>query len=181
MTARLREKYRKEVVPQLVAERGYHSPMQVPRLEKVVLNIGLGEAVQNPKALESAAKDLAAISGQKPVITRAKQSIAGFKVRAGVQIGLKVTLRRERMFHFLDKLFHAVLPRSRDFRGVARASFDGQGNYHLGLREQLLFPEIDYMVDKMRGLQVTVVTTARNKEEAERMLGLLGMPFAKEG
>jgi large subunit ribosomal protein L5 len=154
--------------------------MEVPRLEKVVLNIGLGEAVQNPRAIESAVQDLAAISGQKPVVTRARRSIAGFKIRAGMPIGVMVTLRGRRMYDFLDRLMNAVLPRIRDFRGVSRKAFDGRGNYSLGLREQLIFPEVDYdKIDRVRGLQVVVVTTARTDEEARRLLELLGMPFAR--
>ncbi len=177
---RLKEKYLQEVVPALMEEFGYTNVMQAPRLERVVINIGLGEAIQNQKALESAEKDLATISGQHPVITRAKKSIAGFKLRAGMPIGMKVTLRGRRMYEFLDRLLNAVLPRIRDFRGVPRNSFDGRGDYSLGLREQLIFPEIDYdKVDKARGLEVTIVTTALSDEEGRRLLELLGMPFVK--
>ena len=154
--------------------------MEVPRLEKIVLNIGLGEAIQNPRALEAASGDLASISGQRPVITRAKRSIASFKLRAGMAIGLMVTLRGERMYHFFDKLVNAALPRIRDFRGVSRNSFDGRGNYTLGIKEQIDFPEIEYdKVDKVRGLQVSIITTARNDDEGRRLLELLGMPFAR--
>jgi large subunit ribosomal protein L5 len=154
--------------------------MQAPRLEKVVLNIGLGEAIQNPKAVEMAAEDLAAISGQKPVPTKAKKSIAVSHLRKGNIIGLMVTLRGERMYHFLNKLINAALPRIRDFRGVPRDSFDGKGNYSLGLREQIIFPEVDYdKIDKVRGLQVSIVTTAKNDEEGRRLLELLGVPFSR--
>jgi large subunit ribosomal protein L5 len=177
---RLKEKYLQEIVPALMDEFGYTNVMQAPRLERVVINIGLGEAIQNPKALESAERDLATISGQHPVITRAKKSIAGFKLRAGMPIGMKVTLRGRRMYEFLDRLLNAVLPRIRDFRGVPRNSFDGRGDYSLGLRDQLIFPEIDYdKVDKARGLEVTIVTTALSDEEGRRLLELLGMPFVR--
>jgi large subunit ribosomal protein L5 len=159
-------------------EFSYKSPMQVPRLEKIALNIGLGEAIQNAKALEAAERDLATISGQHPVTTRAKKSIAGFHLRKGTAIGMIVTLRGERMYHFLDKLVNAALPRIRDFRGVPRDSFDGHGNYSLGIKEQIIFPEIDYdKVDKVRGLQVTIITTAETDDEGRRLLELLGMPF----
>jgi len=177
---RLKGKYQQEVVPTLMVDFGYNNLMQVPRLEKVVLSIGLGEAIQNPKALEMAERDLADISGQHPVITRAKRSIASFKLRAGMPIGMMVTLRGRRMYDFLDRLVNVVLPRIRDFRGVPRNSFDGKGNYSLGLREQLVFPEIDYdKVDKARGLEVTIVTTAVSDEEGRRLLELLGMPFMR--
>jgi large subunit ribosomal protein L5 len=177
---RLKDRYRSEVVPRMMREFGYINVMQVPRLEKVTLNIGLGESLQNPKAIESAESDLASIAGQHPVITRAKKSIATFKVRKGMAVGMMVTLRGRRMYDFLDKLFNAVLPRIRDFQGTARTSFDGRGNYSLGLKEQIIFPEIDYdKVDKIRGLQVTVVTTSRSNEEGLRLLELLGMPFRK--
>jgi large subunit ribosomal protein L5 len=176
----LKEKYLAEVVPQLKDKFGYANIMQVPRLEKVVLSVSLGEALQNPKALESTAGDLAAITGQHPVITRAKKSIAAFKLRVGMSIGIMVTLRGERMYDFMDKLINVTLARIRDFRGVSRESFDGQGNYNLGVREQIVFPEIDYdKVDKVRGLQVTINTTARSDEEAMSLLELLGMPFAR--
>ncbi|HJX69519.1 MAG TPA: 50S ribosomal protein L5 [Dehalococcoidia bacterium] len=177
---RLKGKYHQEVVPTLMVDFGYNNLMQVPRLEKVVLSIGLGEAIQNPKALEMAGRDLADISGQHPVITRAKRSIANFKLRAGMPIGMMVTLRGRRMYDFLDKLFNAVLPRFRDFQGVSRNSFDGRGSYSLGLKDQLIFPEIDYdKVDKGRGLEITIVTTASSDEEGRRLLELLGMPFAR--
>jgi large subunit ribosomal protein L5 len=178
MTSRLRERYRDEIVPQLVREFGYTSVMQAPRLSKVVINIGLGEAIQNSKALDAAAKDVMTITGQKPVVTRAKKSIAAFKLRAGMQIGVMVTLRGERMYDFVDKLISVALPRVRDFQGVSPNSFDGRGNFNIGLREQLVFPEIDYdSIDKLRGLQVTIATSARNDEEARRLLQLMGMPF----
>jgi large subunit ribosomal protein L5 len=177
---RLKERYLREVLPALMRDSGYTNVMQVPRLEKVVINIGLGEAIQNPKALESAERDLAAISGQHPVVTRAKKSIASFKLRTGMPIGMKVTLRDRRMYEFLDRLVNAVLPRIRDFRGVARDSFDGRGNYSLGLKDQLVFPEIDYdKVDKPRGLEVTIITTALSDEEGRHLLELLGMPFVR--
>lgn len=159
-------------------EFGYGNVMQAPYLKKVVLNIGLGEAIQNPRALESAERDLAAISGQHPVTTRAKSSIASFKIREGMPVGMMVTLRGRRMYDFLDKLFNAVLPRIRDFQGTSRNSFDGRGNYSLGLKEQIIFPEIEYdKVDKIRGLEVSIVTTAESDEEGRRLLELLGMPF----
>jgi len=177
---RLKERYLQEIVPALMDDLGYANVMQVPRLERVVINIGLAEAIQNPKALESAERDLAAISGQHPVVTRAKKSIAGFKLRTGMPIGMKVTLRDRRMYEFLDKLLNSVLPRIRDFRGVTRNSFDGRGNYSLGLRDQLIFPEIDYdKVDRARGLEVTIVTTALSDEEGRHLLELLGMPFVR--
>lgn len=178
MVPRLKEKYQTEVVPALMQEFGYHSVMQAPRLEKIVLNIGLGEAIQNSKALDAATSDLAAIAGQKPVITRARKSIAAFKVRQGMPIGVMVTLRGPRMWSFLDRLINLVLPRLRDFRGVSRRSFDGRGNYSLGLREQIVFPEIDYdKVDKLRGLEVVIVTTAPDDEQGYALLKRLGMPF----
>ncbi len=178
---RLKEKYFQEVVPVMRHEFAYSNIMQVPRLLKVVLNIGLGEALQNPKAVEMAGNDLAAISGQRPIVNQAKKSIAAFKLRAGMSIGLSVTLRGRRMYEFLDRLFNAVLPRIRDFRGVSRTSMDGGGNYSLGLKEQITFPEIDYdKVDKVRGLEVSIVTTAGTDEEGRRLLELLGMPFARE-
>lgn len=177
---RLKEKYRRDVVPTMMGDFGYSNVMQVPRLEKIVINIGLGEAIQNPKALEMARKDLSAISGQYPVTTRAKKSIASFKLRAGMPIGMMVTLRGRRMYEFLDRLINAVLPRIRDFRGVPRNSFDGRGNYSLGLKDQLSFPEISYdEVEKARGLEVTIVTTANSEEEGRRLLELLGMPFMR--
>ena len=177
--SRLKEKYQKEVVPTLIQQQDYHNVMQVPRLERVVLNIGMGEAIQNAKALETAESDLATISGQHPVITRAKKSIAAFRLREGMPIGLKVTLRGQRMYDFLDKLMNTVLCRQRDFQGAPHNSFDGRGNYTVALREQALFPEIDYdKIDKVRGLEITIVTTARTNEEGRKLLELLGMPFA---
>jgi large subunit ribosomal protein L5 len=177
----LRERYRKEVVPRLMELYGYKNIMQVPRLEKVALNIGLGEAIQEAKALEAAERDVAAISGQHPVITRAKKSIASFRLRSGMPIGLRVTLRGERMYHFFDKLVNAALPRMREFRGVSPNSFDGRGNYTLGLKEQIIFPEIDYdKMDKVRGLEVSIITTANTDDEGRHLLELLGMPFARD-
>ena len=179
--SRLRERYKGEVIPNLVKLYGYRNVMQIPRLEKLVLNIGLGEAIQNAKALEAAESDLVAISGQHPVITRAKKSIAAFKLRAGMPIGLKVTLRGERMYEFFDKLVNAVLSRRREFQGVPVNAFDGRGNYTLGLNEQIIFPEVDYdKVDKIRGLEISVVTTAKTDEEGRHLLELLGMPFSKD-
>ncbi len=170
-----------EVVPQLKSRLGYDNVMQLPKLEKIVLSIGLGEAIQNPKAIEAAEKDLTMICGQHAVITRAKKSIASFKVRTGMPIGIMVTLRGKRMYDFFDKLVNVVLPRFRDFRGVSTDSFDGQGNYNLGITEQIVFAEIDYAkVDKIRGLQVTIVTTADNDDEARSLLGLMGMPFRRD-
>ena len=177
----LRERYKKEVIPRLMELYGYHNVMQVPRLEKIALNIGVGEAIQDAKALEAAERDLATISGQHPVITRAKKSIAAFRLRAGMPIGLKVTLRGERMYHFFDRLVNVTLPRMREFHGVSRNSFDGQGNYSLGFKEQIIFPEIEYdKVDKVRGLEVSIITTARTDEEGRHLLELLGMPFARD-
>lgn len=178
MAPRLRDRYQHEVVQALMQEFKYGTVMQVPRLEKVVLNIGLGEALQNNKALDAAAGDLTAISGQKPVITKAKKSIAAFKLRQGQSIGAMVTLRGVRMYDFLDRLMNLALPRLRDFRGVSRRSFDGRGNYSLGLREQIIFPEIDYdKVDKIRGLEVAIVTTAPDDAQGYALLKRLGMPF----
>ena len=180
MTSRLKEKYRQEVVSALQKEFSYKNPMQVPTINKVVINIGMGEVIQNAKAMDAAVSDLATITGQRPVITRAKRSVAAFKLREGMQIGCMVTLRGERMFQFLDKLINVALPRLRDFQGVSAEAFDGRGNYTLGLREQLVFPEIDYdKVDKVRGMEVSLVTTARTDEEGRRLLALLGMPFKK--
>ena len=177
---RLEERYKQEVVPKLLDEFAYGNIMAVPRIEKVTLNIGLGEAIQNARALEAAAADLSVIAGQKPVITRARRSVANFKLREGMPIGAMVTLRGRRMYEFLDKLMNAVLPRIRDFRGVPKDAFDGRGNYSLGLREQLIFPEVDYdKIDKVRGLQVVIVTSANNDEEGRRLLTLLGMPFSR--
>ncbi len=180
MTARLRETYRQDVVPTLMKEFGYRNVMEVPRLEKIVVNIGMGEALQDPKALDSAASDVAAITGQKPIITRAKRSIANFKVRQGNRIGLMVTVRGDRMWELMDRMVNAALPRIRDFRGVPSKGFDGRGNYSMGIREQLIFPEIEYdKIDRIRGLQVTLVTSARNDEEGRRLLQLLGVPFSR--
>lgn len=177
---RLRERYQREIVPALMDEFKYDNVMRVPRIKKIVLNIGLGEAIQNAKALESAEKDLSTISGQHPIITRAKGSISTFKLRAGMPIGMMVTLRDRRMYEFLDRLVSVVLPRIRDFRGVPRDSFDGRGNYSLGFKDQLMFPEIDYdKVEKPRGFQVTIVTSARSDEEGRRLLELMGMPFVR--
>ncbi len=177
---RLQARYLEEVAPQLQREFNYDNAMQVPRLVKIVVNIGLGEAIQNAKAIEAATRDLSQITGQKPVVTKAKKSIAAFKLRAGMPIGAMVTLRGERMWAFLDKLVNVALPRVRDFHGVSTRAFDGRGNYTIGLREQLVFPEIEYeRIDKLRGLEATIVTTARTDEEARRLLELLGMPFRK--
>jgi large subunit ribosomal protein L5 len=177
---RLKEKYVNEVVPALMSKFNYKSIMQVPKIEKIVINMGVGDAVQNPKALDSAVEELTLIAGQKPVVTRAKKSIAGFRLRAGMPIGAKVTLRGERMYEFLDKLISVSLPRVRDFRGVSKKSFDGRGNYTLGIKEQLIFPEIDYdKVNKVRGMDIVIVTTANTDEEARELLTLLGMPFQK--
>jgi large subunit ribosomal protein L5 len=179
-TPRLKERYRQDVVPALVREFGYANIMQVPRLDKVVVNIGLGEALTNARALDSASADVSQITGQKPIITRAKRSISNFKVRQGNPIGIKVTLRGDRMYEFLDRLLNAALPRIRDFQGVSANAFDGRGNYSLGIREQLIFPEIEYdKIDRIRGMQITITTSARNDEEAKRLLELLGMPFAR--
>ena len=179
--SRLRESYRDEVVSKLMKLCDYKNIMEVPRLSKVILNIGLGEAVHDAKALEAAEKDLTAISGQHPIITRAKKSIASFRLRAGMPIGLKVTLRGERMYDFFDKLVNAVLPRIREFQGVSRDSFDGQGNYTLGVKEQIIFPEVDYdNIDKVRGLEVSIITTANTDEEGRHLLESLGMPFSKD-
>jgi large subunit ribosomal protein L5 len=176
--ARLKEFYTTNVVPALMKKFNYKNVMQVPKVDKVVINMGLGEAVQNPKVLDAALEDLTRISGQKPVITRAKKSIAGFKIRENMPIGVKVTLRGERMYHFLDKLFNVALPRVRDFRGVSPKAFDGRGNYTLGLKEQLIFPEIEYdKIDKVRGMDVVIVTTSKTDEEARALLAELGMPF----
>jgi len=180
MTPRLKQRYREEIVPALMREFGYRNVMQVPRLKKVVLNIGMGEATQNAKALDAASEHLATITGQKPVITRAKRSIANFKIRQGNPIGLTVTVRGDRMWEFLDRMVNAALPRIRDFRGVSLKAFDGRGNFSLGIREQLIFPEIEYdKVDRVRGLQVNIITSAHNDEEGKRLLELLGMPFSQ--
>jgi large subunit ribosomal protein L5 len=176
--ARLKEKFSKEIAPALMKEFGFTNPMAVPRLHKIVVNMGLGEATQNAKIIDPAAGELAQVAGQKPVITRAKKSIAAFKVRAGMPIGAMVTLRGERMYEFFDRLVNVALPRVRDFRGVSTRSFDGRGNFTLGLKDQLIFPEIDYAkVDKLKGMNVTIVTTAGNDNEARALLKQLGMPF----
>lgn len=180
MTARLKDRFLNDITPALMQKFNYTTVMQVPKVEKVVINMGVGDAVANSKVLDSAVEDLQIISGQKPVITRAKKSIAGFKLREGMPIGVKVTLRGERMYHFLDKLFNISLPRVRDFRGVSNKAFDGRGNYTLGLREQLIFPEIEYdKVEKTRGMDVVIVTTAKTDEESRELLTQLGMPFVK--
>ena len=180
-TPRLKEKYQNEVVPALEQKFGYKNIMEVPKVHKVVVSMGVSDAVQDPKTLDSAANDMAQITGQKPIITRAKKSIAAFKLRAGVPIGCKVTLRGARMYYFLDKLFNAALPRIRDFRGVSGDSFDGRGNYTLGLKEQLVFPEIEYdKVDKIRGMDITIVTSARTDEEGLELLRLMGLPVRTE-
>jgi large subunit ribosomal protein L5 len=179
VSGQLKERYVTEVVPALEKQFGYDNPMRVPRLDKIVLNIGLGEALTNAKAVDAAVGDLQLITGQKPIVTRAKRSIAQFRVRTGNPIGVKVTLRGERMWDFLERMTRLALPRIRDFRGVPGRSFDGRGNYSLGLREQLAFPEIDYdKVDRLRGLEISIVTTAKTDEESKRLLELLGMPFA---
>ena len=178
---RLQEKYNSEVVPALRKAFEYKNIMQVPRVDKVVVNIGLGEAMDNPKALEAAVSDLTIITGQKPIMTKARKSIANFKLREGRLIGTKVTLRGDRMWAFLDRLMTTALPRVRDFRGVSANAFDGRGNYTLGLKDQLIFPEIEYdKIDKLRGMEVTIVTTAKNDNQARAMLQLLGMPFSKK-
>jgi len=182
MTHVLNERYRQEIAPALKESLNLQNPMQVPRLEKIVVNIGVGEALDNAKALESAVTDITRITGQKPIITRARKSIANFKLREGRAIGVKVTLRGERMWAFFDRLVNVALPRVRDFRGISPNSFDGRGNYTLGLHEQLVFPEIDYdKIDKLRGFEVTIVTTAGTDEEGLQLLTMLGMPFRKEG
>ena len=179
-TSRLYDFYRQECVPKMMQEFRYKSPMQVPKLEKIVVNLGLGEAIQNIKLLDSASTELAAVTGQKPVITRAKRSIAAFKLREGMPIGCMVTLRKSRMYDFFDKLVNVVLPRVRDFRGLSEKSFDGRGNYTLGIREQIIFPEIDYdKIDKVKGMNITIVTTAPTDEEGRQLLALMGLPFRK--
>lgn len=175
------EQYKEEILPTLRDEFDYHSVMEVPRVTKVVVNVGLGEALDNAKAIEFATNDITAITGQRPVVTKAKKSIAGFKLREGRAIGVKVTLRGERMWSFLSRLIHIALPRTRDFQGVSPDSFDGHGNYTLGLREQLIFPEVNYdKIDKIRGMEVSIVTSAKTDEEGRRLLTLLGMPFRQE-
>ncbi len=176
--ARLKELYDKEIIPRLMKDFGFRNVMEVPKLEKIVINMGLGEAIQNVKILDSAAVELAAIAGQKAVITKAKKSIASFKLRQGMPIGCMVTLRRERMYEFLDRLVNVSLPRVRDFKGVSGKAFDGKGNYSLGVKEQLIFPEINYdKVEKIKGMNITIVTSARNDEEGKALLKLMGMPF----
>jgi large subunit ribosomal protein L5 len=179
---RLQQRYLRDVVPALVRDFNYQNPMQVPRLAKVSVNVGVGEAIANAKALDATVRDVSIITGPKPVIKKAKKSIAQFKLREGQNVGVMVTLRGERMWEFLDRLMNAALPRTRDFRGVPSRSFDGRGNFTLGLREQLIFPEINYdQVDKARGLEVSIITTASTDQEAKRLLELLGMPFQREG
>ncbi len=178
--ARLKEKYLKEVAPALMTKFSYESPMQIPKLDKVVINIGLGEAKENPKVIDSAMKDLEDITGQKPVVTKARNSVANFKLREGMNIGLKVTLRAEKMYEFIDRLFNVALPRVRDFRGINPNSFDGRGNYSMGIKEQLIFPEIEYdKIDKIRGMDIIMVTTANTDEEARELLSLMGAPFSR--
>lgn len=180
MAARLKDRFLNEITPALMQKFNYTTVMQVPKVEKVVINMGVGEAVGNAKLLDAAVNDLQTIAGQKPVVTRAKKSIAGFKLRENMPIGVKVTLRGDRMYHFLDKLFNVALPRVRDFRGVSNKAFDGRGNYTLGLKEQLIFPEIEYdKVEKVRGMDVVIVTTAKTDEEARELLAQLGMPFSE--
>lgn len=180
MVTRLQEKYEKEVVPALMEKFGYKNIMQVPKLEKIVVNMGVGEAKDNAKVLESATADMQLITGQKPILTRAKKSIANFKIRQNMPIGCKVTLRKNRMFEFADKLMNVALPRVRDFRGISDKSFDGRGNYSLGIKEQLIFPEVEYdKIDKVRGMDIIFVTTAKTDEEARELLRFLGMPFAQ--
>jgi len=182
MSAILKEYYQTEIVPELMKSLNYMNVMEVPRIQKIVVNIGVGEAIDNARALESAVNDLTLITGQKPIITKARKSIANFKLREGRAIGVKVTLRGERMWAFLDRFMNIALPRVRDFRGLSPNSFDGRGNYTLGLREQLVFPEIDYdIIDKLRGMEITIVSTARTDDEGRQLLDLLGMPFRKEG
>lgn len=177
---RLKEMYQKQVVPALMKKYGYKNTMQVPKLEKIVINMGLGDTKDNPKSLDSAVEDLTIIAGQRPVVTKAKKSVANFKVRQGMRVGAKVTLRGNRMYEFADRLMNIALPRVRDFRGLSATSFDGRGNYALGLKEQLVFPEIIYdNVDKIRGMDIVLVTTAKTDEEARELLTLLGMPFRR--
>ncbi|AAO37047.1 50S ribosomal protein L5 [Clostridium tetani] len=179
MVPRLQEKYEKEVIPALIEKFGYKNIMEVPKLEKIVINMGVGEAKENQKMLESAVSDLSIIAGQKPIVTKAKKSVANFKIRENMPIGCKVTLRKVKMYEFADKLMNVALPRVRDFRGVSSKSFDGRGNYSLGVKEQLMFPEIEYdKVDKVRGMDIIFVTTAKTDEEARELLRFLGMPFA---
>jgi large subunit ribosomal protein L5 len=176
--ARMQEIYKKDVVPKLMEKFGYRNPMQVPKLEKVVVNMGLGAAIENIKVIDSATEELGLVTGQRPVVAKARKSISNFKLREGYPIGVKVTLRRDRMFHFLDKLLSVALPRVRDFKGVSNKGFDGRGNYTLGVKEQIIFPEINYdKIDKIKGMNITIVTTARTDEEGHELLRLLGMPF----
>ncbi len=176
--SRLKEKYIQDIMPQMMKKFGYKNVMQVPKVDKIVINMGLGEAIQNVKVLEAAEKELAAITGQKPVITKARKAIANFKLREGMPIGCKVTLRNERMYEFLDRLLNLALPRIRDFKGVSAKAFDGRGNYALGIREQIIFPEIDYdKIDKIKGMNIVIATTAKNDEEAKALLQFMGMPF----
>ncbi len=178
--SRLQDKYTKEIAPALMTKFGYKSPMQIPKLEKIVINIGMSDAKENPKVIDAACADLAAITGQKPVVTKARKSVANFKLREGMSIGCKVTLRSNKMYEFLDKLFNVALPRVRDFRGISAESFDGRGNYALGIKEQLIFPEIDYdKIDKIRGMDIIIVTTAKTDEEARELLDLMGAPFIR--
>ena len=178
----LKERYSEQIVPTLTKEQGYTNVMQVPRIKKVVVNIGMGEALDNAKSLDAAVQDLATITGQRPIVTRARKSISAFKLREGNSVGVKVTLRGERMWSFLDRLLNIALPRQRDFRGVSPDAFDGRGNYSLGLREQLVFPEIDFdKIDKIRGMEITIVTSAETDEEGYQLLRLLGMPFRGRG
>ncbi len=178
--SRMQEMYKAEVAPALMEKFSYKSTMQIPKLEKIVINIGLGDAKDNPKVIDAAMGDLAAITGQKPVVTKARKSVANFKLREGMNIGCKVTLRGEKMYEFLDRLFNVALPRVRDFRGINPNSFDGRGNYSLGVKEQLIFPEIDYdKIDKIRGMDIIVVTTAKTDEEARELLSLMGAPFVR--
>lgn len=180
MTSRLKDKYKNEVIPALTENFGYRNVMEVPKLEKIVVNIGLGSSKDNPKAVESAVKEIEIITGQHPVVTKAKKSIANFKLREGMNVGVKVTLRGEKMYDFFDKLVSISLPRVRDFRGVSSSAFDGRGNYSLGIKEQLIFPEIEYdMVDQIRGMDIVIVTTANTDEESKKFLELMGMPFKK--
>lgn len=179
--ARLKDHYSKEVSPALMKKFSYKNVMQIPKVEKVVINMGVSDAVGNPKSLDAAVADLTIISGQKPVVTKAKKSISAFKIREGMSIGTKVTLRGERMYHFLDKLFSIAMPRVRDFRGISPKAFDGRGNYTMGVKEQLIFPEIEYdKIDKIRGMDITIVTTAQTDEEARELLKLMGMPFSAQ-
>ena len=178
--SRMQEKYKSEVAPALMAKFGYKSTMQIPKLEKIVINIGMSDAKENPKVIEAAMNDLGLITGQKPVVTKARKSVANFKLREGMNIGCKVTLRSEKMYEFLDRLFSIALPRVRDFKGINPNSFDGRGNYSLGIKEQLIFPEIDYdKIDKIRGMDIIMVTTAKTDEEARELLSLMGAPFVR--